>query len=115
MPSFQRAAGEADCVLRAVLQVELEKLQYEKDTKWYEENQKKSEDQEELDALRAMLMLQMEAADARRTWWKAMRAPISTYKRRRAEARRAREIYRKSLLLSNKDKKVGVGTVSSTA
>ena len=34
-----------------------EKLQYEKDTKWYEDNQQKSRDQEELDLLKSLSSL----------------------------------------------------------
>lgn len=85
------------------LQTQVEALRYEKDTKWYEQQQQKSAEMSELEELRAAL--QAKADDKQRaSLGHMLRHPYQNYKLRKEHFERERKIYRQGLLLNKKQK-----------
>ena len=82
---------------------QLEELQFEKDTKFFEDSQKQLAEQEELETLRELIRIRDEKGEGTSLLTIA-KNPYRYYKNKAKQDRRERALYRKQLLLSKKQK-----------
>ena len=99
-----KSAAEKHCKRVEELQIEVERLQYDKDTTMYNLSKQQGAEHEELEELRRLLM----AEQSRPTWYQKytqfLSNPYRHWKEQRDIRRRKRKLYRKMLLLNKKQR-----------
>jgi hypothetical protein len=100
---FQLAA-ETHAKKVGELQVEVERLQYEKDTTMYNLSKAKTKDQEELEELRRLLMEDQSKLGFMGKYGKLLANPYGYWKEQREKRLQKRKMYRKMLLLNKRER-----------
>ena len=91
------------------LETKLEELQYERDSKFFNDSKKELEDKEELETLRELIKIRDEKGESA-SFLTIAKNPYKYYKNKSKQEKRERQLYRKQLLLSKKQKaKMGIG------
>ncbi|KAJ1452136.1 hypothetical protein M885DRAFT_589200 [Pelagophyceae sp. CCMP2097] len=103
---FKKFQASATDYCRQVdeLQVEIERLQYDKDTTLFSLKSKQSAERDELEELRRALLEDMSRPSAYDKYARIAAAPFTHFKDKRDKRRTKRRLYRKMLLLSNKER-----------
>lgn len=100
---FEHAANKY-CAQVDKLQIEIERLKYEKDTTMFAQAKEREAERAELEELRALLM-QDQSKPGRLQRYKAIwNGPIEYYIKQRDANRRKKQLYRKMLLLNKKQR-----------
>lgn len=101
---FEAVANDY-CAKIDVLQTEIERLQYEKDTTLYQLHKQQEAEHAELDELRTLLVADQTRPSRLDHYKRLLQNPLKFYTDRRAARVRKKQLYRKMLLLSDKQRK----------